>query len=530
MASMTRRRRKAERDTVTNIASSVDPMSSLVASAVKVRITSGIQNIRWGGTEWQQEGWLHFDTCPEFHAAIEIGANNLSRARLFGAMIDPETGQPGTQPTTDPDVVDIMSQLFGGGAGQSQALSSLSQHIDVAGDCWVLATDSPDMDQESWEILATTEVTSAGGERIMVQQLNGIPRQIDVENELLIRVWKKHPRHRWDADSPTRSLLPVLRELSALTAMVSATVKSRLASAGILWLPSELTLPPVATQENGPSQVRSEATGPAAWLDLITEAMLAPIRDPDSAGAVVPLVATVAGNWIDKIVHMEFGKDLDDMIEPLRQACIKRLAVGVNMPPTVLLGIEDANHWTAWTITEDYAKAYIAPKLEMICDALTTFYLRPALRLRAIDPKLYAVYFDITQLYPKQLNTENAQAAYDTHLLKGSVYMEAMGFSESDMADDEEQIKRLIIEMLTHANPEVLAELATTIAKVFPGIVVQQITPPGATVGKGVGDGTIGQPVAPALPGSSPATTSPSASGQAPPPTSTPSTKAPVPA
>jgi hypothetical protein len=468
-----RRERRAARQAVTDVAESSRSTASLVAAAINVRVTMGYQNIRWGGTDWQQEAWLHYDTCPEFHSGVNIGAHNLSRSRLIGVDVDPVTGELGTQPSKDPDVADIMNQLFGGSTGQSQALAQLYRHLDVAGDSWVLATDNPDIDGADWEVLATTEVTSAGGNRIMVQQINGMPRPIDTENELLIRIWQPHPKRRWEADSATRSMLPVLRELAALTAMVSATVKSRLASAGILWIPEEITLPPVrSATPNDTTQVKSLSQGAAGWLDLITEAMTAPIRDPDSASAVVPMVSVVKGEHIKNIFHMEFGKDLDAMIEPLRRACVERLAVGMNLPPAILLGLETANHWTAWTITEDFARAYLAPKLELIADAITHYYLRPALRMRGRPPGLFAVNFDLDKLLPNQVTVDNAQKAYTAGTLKETAYMAVLGFSEADIADNAERARRLVFDILARGNPITLEELAPTLALLFPDISV----------------------------------------------------------
>lgn len=519
---LNRRERKAQRATITALAEQpgrrTTAIASLVASAAEVRVNTNYQQVRWGGTEWQQEAWLHYDTCPEFHAGVNIGAQNLSRARLIGVEIDAMTGEPGTQPTTDPDVTDIMGQLFGGPSGQGQALASLYRHLDVAGDCWALATANVDVDGASWEILATTEVTSAGGGRIMIEQLDGIPRPIDNERELLLRIWQSHPRRRWEADSSARALLPVLRELAALTAMVSATVKSRLASAGILWIPEEIQLPKTQQQVNDVTQVKSESAGAAGWLDLITEAMVAPIQDPDSASAVVPLVATVKGDLIAKISHMEFGRDLDAMIEPLRESGVKRLAVGMNLPPSILLGLETANHWTAWAITEDYAKAYLAPKLETIAQVLTESYLRPALRVRGKDPSLFAVYFDLDKLVPRQVSVDNAKTAYDAGLLSEVEFMAALGFSTTQMADAQERARALVIEMLRHANPQVLTEISGTIAQLFPGIHVQSIT---AAPGAAAAPGTPGAPADPAvLDAARKAIASPPR--QTPPPTATP--------
>jgi hypothetical protein len=502
----------------------IDRPASMVAAAANVRFSAGIQNnLRLGGTDWQQEGWLHYDTCPEFRSGVNQIATKLSRADLIGVDVDPVTGRPNTSATDDPDVVDIMRQFFGGPTGQSQALDRLARHLTLAGDSWCLATDRPDMDDAVWEILATTDVTGGTGQRIMITEMTGIPRQLDPDRELLIRIWRPHPKRRAEADSMTRPLLTVLRELASLSAMVSATVKSRLASAGILWLPENISLPQPIDGPNDDTQTRSDSMGAAGWLDLLTEAMTAPIRDPDSASAVVPLVAIVKGDLIEKIKHMEFGRDLDATIEPLRQACVRRLAVGMDMPPEVLTGLSSSNHWTAWTITEEFAKTYLAPLLELIADAITVFYLRPALRARGRDPLAFAVGYDMTPLYPQQISVDNATAAHKAGLLKDVRYLEVLGFSEDDMSDPQERARHLIEEMVARGNPQTLAELAGTIRVLYPGIDVRPMLalPPGQGGGGGAGvvDATPTQRTEPApapatnAPPARPASTPPPAGG-----------------
>lgn len=481
-----RERRIARRIETSIIEQPTTKLPSIVASAVNVRVTQTWANQRWGGSEAQSEGWVHYDTCPEFHAGVDIGAGNLSRARLIGVEIDPETNEQGTQPTMDPTVTDIMAKLFGGPGGQSQALEALFRHLTVAGEAWILATDNPDVDQSPWEILSSTEVSGSQTGRVNIEQMDGVPRPVDFDRELLIRVWQPHPRRRWEADSPTRSLLPVLRELAALTAMVSATVKSRLASAGILWLPDDITLPSAINETDAVTQTRIDAAGGAeGWLDLITEAMTTPIRDPDSAAAVVPMVAQVKGDSIAKILHMEFGKDLDTEIEPLREAGVKRLAVGMNLPPSILLGQETSTHWNAWQITEDYARAYLAPKLELIAAALTQFYLRPSLIALGIDPDRYAVYFDLDALLPNQQTVENAVQLWHDGILKDDIYAETLGFSVSQMKTPAEKLQDLMLDVLkNHPNFELIAELAPTLVRAFPGLVIVPIAPATDTISK----------------------------------------------
>jgi hypothetical protein len=36
----------------------------------------------------------------------------------------------------------------------------------------------------------------------------------------------------------------------------------------------------------------------------------------------------------------------------LRREAVERLAIGLDMPPEVLLGLGDSNHWSAWQVDE----------------------------------------------------------------------------------------------------------------------------------------------------------------------------------
>lgn len=467
MASLARKNRHGERQSATT-ARNAEPV--LTAAAANVRIANQYANLRFGATDWQEEGWVHYDTCGEFRSGVNILAYHLSRARLIGVEVDPVTGAPRTEATDDPDVTQAMRDLFGGPTGQSQALDRIARHLTVAGDLWCLATMVPDPENVSWEILSGSDVTGSTN-RIMLRDMTGTQRPFIRGKELLFRVWRPHPKRRWEADSTTKPLLPILREIALLAASVTSAVRSRLASAGILWLPEDLQLPkPNLDQASNAGGTQAQSYQPQSaegWLDLITEAMMRPIEDPESAAAVVPLVSIVKADSIAKINHMEFGRDLDQTVEPLRTASLRRLAVSMDLPPEFMTGMAATNHWTSWTITEEFAKAYLAPLLELIVDAATQEYLRPLLTQWGRDAKQYAVWFDLTALFPRQVAVDNAQAAYDAGLLKEVAYLQALGFGESEMATPQERARRLIEDMVKRGNPQTIAELGQTILMLY---------------------------------------------------------------
>ena len=61
------------------------------------------------------------------------------------------------------------------------------------------------------------------------------------------------------------------------------------------------------------------------------------------------------------------------------RSLVQRLALGMDFPPEFLLGMTDANHWTARQVVYDMWRSYGTPVAERFADDLNDAYLRPAL-------------------------------------------------------------------------------------------------------------------------------------------------------
>src|SRR5690606_39153276 len=106
-------------------------------------------------------------------------------------------------------------------------------------------------------------------------------------------------------------------------------------------------------------------------------AMSTAISDRSSAASFTPLVLTVPGDQADKFRHISFSTPFDKETQKLRDEAIRRLALGQDAPPEILLGMGSLNHWGAWLTREDTVTTHIEPPLAMLCDSLTTGLLRP---------------------------------------------------------------------------------------------------------------------------------------------------------
>lgn len=488
----------------------LDPVrqSSLVASAVTIGIDKPPSHVLWGGAQWQLEAWAHYDTCPELHAAATVIGNAFSRAKMMAVDVDPVTGDLGDTPTDDPVAGALVANLFGGRSGQSMAQRQMGVHLTLPGDCWILASDQrPDVDAQTWQVISVSEVQKAGN-LIQIENLDGTRRNL-MPTELLFRLFQPHPKRRWEADSPTRAMLPVLRELAGLSAQIIASIKSRLATGGVWLLPQSATLPDTVDEYG--NKLPSGAQG---WMAMLARAMVTAIANPDDPSALVPIVAMIPDEVLEKIKDpFQFVREIAAEAQVLREACVKRLAIGMDMPPELLLGVGDVNHWSAWQVSEDFVKGPLTGLLALPADGFTTHYLRPGLRLAGRNPRLFAIAFDTSGLMPA-VQEEHAIAAYTAGELSARALLEALHFDPvRDAVTPEERAEKLVRGILARGNPESLEELLPTIKRLFPGI---SLTVP-------IGSTGLPSPVAPQLEENAPTTAPPIA------PPSTTATKSPPP-
>lgn len=428
---------------------------------------------------WQTQAWEMYDEIGELHAAANWLGHALSRCKLYvGELPDNRTeGDP--TPTENERAQQPLDELFGGTSGHPQMLSRLAIHLTVPGESYVIGLDlgaqpddTPDggapaptplgpdgqpiaTGERRWLIASNDEFDSKDGK--VTVQLPDADRKVavDVEQSTVIRLWRPHARKAWEADSPTRACLGALRELVNASARINADLESRLAGAGILVMPSSATIArtgPAPEDQGGGEQLVDDPD----YATLI-EAMIAPIGDRDSASAVVPVLVRVDDGAVDKIKHITFSTPLDAKVQDLREAAIKRLALGLDVPPEVLLGMTDANHWTGWQIEESAVKLSVEPLLTLIVNALTQWYLRPALAaLGVAGPERFVIWYDVSELVLRPNRFEQAYKMWQDGLLSAAAVLREAGFSEDDVPTSVERAEHLLVTLVTgNVSPDV---------------------------------------------------------------------------
>lgn len=418
-----------------------------------------------GSRSWQAEAWAAYDEVGEERFLASTLAGRLSQARLY-VQHKPATG-PHSSLRDDPtDVTDtapgptarlaevVLAALGASQQDLGQMLQRLATNLFVAGEGWLVGVPrhvidaaapssapavtapSPDpaLTDLVWRVLAVTEVSSVGstGDRVRLNlgTDGSAPVEVAADEVYMVRVWRPHPARYWEADSPTRACLPILRELIGLTRHISAQIDSRLAGAGILVVPSS------ASAALASDAADSSAYGaPDPFVAALMDSMLRPIENRDDASAVVPLVVTVPDEAADKMSHLTFSTALDSGARDLRDEAIRRLALAQDAPPELLLGSGAMNHWGAWLTREDTVTTHIEPVLALICDALTSQYLRPVLLSAGLgedEVRTLSVGYDVSALVARPNRSEEALNLHRAGAVSDEALREASGFDDSD--------------------------------------------------------------------------------------------------
>ncbi|GGG04126.1 hypothetical protein GCM10007304_17820 [Rhodococcoides trifolii] len=452
-----------------NLPNSTDDTEALTAAAQVVHGPNVAQTSKaqWKKMPWQQESWELRKEIGEFRFAGDRVARGVSRVVFFGAKVENPMNAP--TPVEDGPALDLAQGMFGSRARTQQVTKRAAQHLSFAGESLFVISED-EHGNHTLEPRSTNEVTGSGTN----WKLNdGIENRNLRDDELVVRCWIPDPEYSALPDCPARAVLSNARTLRELSKHTSAQVESRLAGAGMLLVPQEIE----ALAGQGASGFDDEDDIDPFVRDLMVS-MVTPVKDRDSASALVPFVAKLPAELIDKIKHITFTTPLDPQAKDLRSEEIRRIALGMDAPPEVLLGMGSggANHWSAWQISEDEVTLSISPVAATICHALTVGWYQPALeQLGVPDWDKYQIWFDTSPLALRPDRSKDAQSLFDKDELSAEALLRESGFDDDDVPDDTERTRRLMIRLLD-ANPNFAYALLPAIVPNIDRSVIDALT------------------------------------------------------
>lgn len=412
--------------------------NAVVASASRTKIKKG-QPPKVHAADWQARVWYYYDIVPEYRYAIGWIGNMCSRGKFVTQRL---VNGKWTEVTSGP-AYQAMLDLFGGVEKHPELLRLVATHLSVSGDGYTVAEDGGGVRDDTWDVYSNLRLKPSGD----WYRLDGEKKDLK-DKAVVIRTWRGHPLDRKVGDSNSRAALPILAELDTLTKRVAADSDSRLTGAGILFLPQEITFPAQTVTKDDGSTETIQREGVDGFQQLLIETSMIAIGDQDSASAKVPVVAMVPGDTIGKIKHVKFWSEFDAQLQSLREEAVKRLGTGLDMPPEVLSGTADINHWGAWQVDEAAIKVHAEPLLSMIAQAFTESWLWPAIKAAggaiAKTAREYRFFIDTSDLRVRPNRSKEAFELHDRGVLSDKALLRENGFTDDDLPSRDEKIAWLL--------------------------------------------------------------------------------------
>ncbi len=450
----------------------------LTAAAAQVRVNNKEEYEQFrlrrnaSSSMWQKEAWEYYDAIGEIKYAFNLVASVISRIRLYPAVVTDSSQTP--QHVSKVDSVGsrlasaserALTRLDSAYGGQAGLLRDAALNLSVAGECYLvqmperLGSGYP----ESWDVKSIDEVMvdPKGGLRVVGRRESAVSSQyqsggVVLSNKAFVgRIWRSHPRFSDEADSSLRGLLDLCAELLLLNRTFRATARSRL-NAGALYLPDGLAvssampagdMPYGDEQDVDPALLAQEAEDD--FEDQLIDAMTTPIKDEDSASAVVPLIIRGPAELGDKIKQFKFERSFDPALAARSDRVLERILQGLDVPKDIVTGLANVKYSNALQIDETLYKTHIEPLMLLIADALTVVYLRPYLIANGYSPaevERIVVWYDPSAIATRNDRAADADAGFDKGALSFDTWRRLHGFSDNDAPTAEEAVLRMIME------------------------------------------------------------------------------------
>jgi hypothetical protein len=392
-----------------------------------------------GTRGWEAEATHMYDIVPELRYGISWSASSASRAALIAAKVP-------SHPAAQPVPIDESSrealplrELAPTAPEQSVFLSRITTLLKLVGKWWLVGFDDPVIGgRRRWLVLSDREYTEVGsqirfmhpdtGQEIRMDRLvEGLAAELRPRAAWVIPMWFPHPMDSSMPDAPVRALIDTLHELVDLSGHVQTAARSRLAGAGLLLMPSSLK--PIAPGQS--TGVNPPKGNPA--MRALTRTAQAAFQNPQDVSRHLPVIFEGNQEALNAVRHLTLDTPFDERVDSLRTSAVRRIAIGLDIPPEVLSGMGDLNHWTAWQVDSAGQKINVAPSLAFICRELTRKYYQPALQAMGVpNPQQYMIWYDDTSLENTPNKAEVALSAYELGLVSGDAARETIGYGPAD--------------------------------------------------------------------------------------------------
>lgn len=417
----------------------IDVSDRKQVAAYRKRLTS---------SAWQDPAWVFNAVVPQLGFGHDYVRDSLARVRPFPAILSDDPDQapvPLTDESVpdglDPDLCDqIVQRLqpFPNFMGQT------AQKLDIAGECYVgLIPDDDEIDGEACRVFSNRELRGTDEGWYMKDGPDDRAGTLIPKGAPFWRIWQPDPEWSGLPFSHMVRLNMVCERYLVLARLVKAFALSRLATTGkIIAIADEFALESATPDGTAPNDDAGDGETDTFFDDLMAAGAEA-ILDPESAAAVMNLIIRGPKELIkDGINVIDISRSMEDVMLKLREEAIHEIALGINLPPEIILGIGATNHWNAEEIKTQSWLNHLEPRAYGILSASSQAFYRPSLLANDVDPEIVKrclLWYDPTWFLGAPDLAESADAGLEHGAIGWSTWREAKGYSEEDAPSVQER-------------------------------------------------------------------------------------------
>lgn len=338
--------------------------------------------------------WHLYRCVPEIHYAVN------QQARLVGRL-DWRISIEGNE-VDDSD--EVMRQAFGADLRGIATYGAI--HLQVAGQFYLIRTPTSQRGKPRW--------------RIIRSPLPHDQKKVAEAANAVVQVIIEDPALDERADSPVMAVKDIATELILTRAQARATARNRTAQLMTVIYPKEGA---------GPN--------PAEFERKIAKVMTDPLSDEKSGSVAVPNLIAWPYQYIDGWKTLDFTGPIDERLHERVDRLIRQLAVGMDITPSLLLGLEDSTHWTAWASQEDNWLGHVEPLAAPIGQAMAAAIAM----LTGADVDDIEITPDPAPLLKRRPAIADVLAAWEAGLISDEWAREQLGAPESESGPGRQQIE-----------------------------------------------------------------------------------------
>lgn len=338
--------------------------------------------------------WHLYRCVPEIHYAVN------QQARLVGRL-DWRISIEGNE-VDDSD--EVMRQAFGADLRGIATYGAI--HLQVAGQFYLIRTPTSQRGKPRW--------------RIIRSPLPHDQKKTAEAANAVVQVVVEDPALDERADSPVMAVKDIATELILTRAQARATARNRTAQLMTVIYPKEGA---------GPD--------PAAFERKIAKVMTDPLSDEKSGSVAVPNLIAWPQQYIDGWKTLDFTGPIDERLHERVDRLIRQLAVGLDITPSLLLGLEDSTHWTAWASQEDNWLGHVEPLAAPIGQAMAAAIAM----LTGADVDDIEITPDPAPLLKRRPAIADVLAAWEAGLISDEWAREQLGAPENEAGPGRQQIE-----------------------------------------------------------------------------------------